>query len=165
LLFEVYQPAQDENHKYSDAFGNLVGPMYQFGDSDYANVAIVQGAGSGEERVTITVGDTAADGADRREMYVDARDIQPGEDETVETPAYLARLENRGLTKLQEQTEIETIEFDVQDDSLQVGDVVVALLPKLGYTATARVSEITLQSQKDKTTRTVRVGTPTLSRA
>ena len=53
---------------------------WAFGDGDYANVAVVQGAGEGENRATVTVGLTDATGADRRELYVDARDVQPDEE-------------------------------------------------------------------------------------
>lgn len=162
LLFEVYRPTRDPNLKYSEAFGNLLEAVYQFADGDYANVAIVQGAGEGDARVTVTVGETDLTGAERRELYVDARDVQPDEDagETTASAGYLARLMSRGANKLLEQIPIGAIEFAVDDEGLQLGDVVTAILPKLGYTAMARVVEITLQSQAGSTTRTVRVGTP-----
>ncbi len=162
LLFEVYRPTQDKNLKYSEAFGNLLEAVYQFADGDYYNVAIVQGSGEGENRVTVTTGEISLTGADRRELYVDARDIQPDteSDETTESASYLAKLMSRGANKLLEQIPIGAIEFTVDDESLQLGDVVTAILPKLGYTALARVVEITLQSQSGSTTRTVRVGTP-----
>ena len=77
LLFEVYRPTADPNHKFSTKWGNLQQAAWAFGDSDYANVAIVQGAGEGDARATVTVGLTDATGADRRELYVDARDGWP----------------------------------------------------------------------------------------
>lgn len=162
LLFEAYRPTRDPNLKYSEAFGNLLEAVYQFADGDYYNVAIVQGAGEGESRVTITTGEIDLAGADRRELYVDARDIQPDEEagETTTSASYLAKLMSRGANKLLEQIPIGAIEFTVDDEALQLGDVVTAVLPKLGYTAMARVVEISLQSQPGSTTRTVRVGTP-----
>ena len=164
LVFVCRKPEYNDNRRYSASFGNLAAEMFNFSDVAYCNVAVVQGAGEGSARATVTVGDITASGADRREMYVDARDIQPDEEETIDSPAYLAKLENRGLQKLQERPRREAIEFEVYDNSLQIGDIVKALLPDLGYDATARVTEIIYQSQPDKTTRTVRVGTPVLQR-
>lgn len=80
LLFEVYRPTADLNNRFSTKWGNLQQAAWAFGDSDYANVAVVQGAGEGENRATVTVGLTDATGADRRELYVDARDVQPDEE-------------------------------------------------------------------------------------
>ena len=54
-----------------------------------------------------------------------------------------------------------SIEFDVDDDTLQVGDVLSASLPQLGYTAMVRVADIITQSEDSGTTRTIRLGTPT----
>ncbi len=77
LLFEVYRPTADPNNRFSTKWGNLQQAAWAFGDGDYANIAVVQGAGEGENRATVTVGLTDATGADRRELYVDARDVQP----------------------------------------------------------------------------------------
>lgn len=162
LLFEVLRPDPDANNKFSPRFGNLLGASWQFADTGYANVAIVQGAGEGENRATVTVGETALTGSARREMYVDARDIQPDEDagETTASLSYLQRLQDRGGTKLLEQLRTGSIEFDVEDDHLQPGDVLFVSLPQLGYKATVRVADVILQSQASGTTRTLRLGTP-----
>lgn len=162
LLFEVSRPDPDPNNKFSPRFGNLLNASWQFADTGYANVAVVQGAGEGENRATVTVGEVDLTGAARREMYVDARDLQPDEDagETVSSLSYLQRLQDRGGTKLLEQLRTGSIEFDVEDDQLQPGDVVYASLPQLGYKATVRVADVILQSQASGTTRTLRLGTP-----
>lgn len=162
LLFEVYRPTADPNNKFSPAWGNLQNANWAFSDTDYANVAIVQGAGEGDARATVTVGLTDLTGSERREMYVDARDIQPDEDagETVSSLSYLQQLQDRGGTKLLEQLRAGSIEFDVEDDNLQPGDVVFASLPQLGYKATVRVADVILQSQASGTSRTIRLGTP-----
>ena len=125
-------------------------------------VALVQGAGEGNERATVWVGDVNATGSDRREMYIDARDIKPEEDknETSTSQSYLAKLADRGGEKLLAQLRTGSIEFDVDDDTLQVGDVLSASLPQLGYTAMVRVADIITQSEDSGTTRTIRLGTP-----
>ena len=162
LRFEVYRPTADPNNRYSSRWGTLRDASWAFGDSDYCNVAVVQGAGEGTARATVTVGLTDAAGAERREMYVDARDLQPDEEsgETTASTAYLERLMARGLNKLLEQTRTGSIEVELEDNALEPGDVAVCSLPELGYKATVRVANIITQSQMDGTTRTVRLGTP-----
>ena len=122
----------------------------------------MQGAGEGSARATVWVGDVDTTGSDRREMYIDARDIQPDEDkgETTTSESYLQRLADRGGQKLLAQLRTGSIEFDVDDDALQVGDMLSASLPQLGYTAMVRVADIITQSQDSGTTRTIRLGTP-----
>ena len=71
------------------------------------------------------------------------------------------KLADRGGEKLLAQLRTGSIEFDVDDDTLQVGDVLSASLPQLGYTAMVRVADIITQSEDSGTTRTIRLGTPT----
>lgn len=162
LVFEVYRPAADPNNRFSTRWGNLTGASWAFGDNDYANVAVVQGASEGAIRATVTVGQTDASGADRRELYVDARDIQPDEEakETIVSASYLQRLLDRGATKLLEQLRTGSIELTLEDNALGPGDVCFCTLPELGYKATVRVANVITQSQADGTTRTLRLGTP-----
>lgn len=161
FLFEVYRPTADPNNRFSSKWGNLTGAAWAFGDNDYANVAIVQGAGEGASRATVTVGLTDATGADRRELYVDARDLQPDEEngETNTSAEYLQRLMARGTNKLLEQLRTGSIEITLEAD-LAPGDVAFCTIPELGYKATVRVADVILQSQADTTSRTLRLGTP-----
>lgn len=163
LLFECFRPAFDPNNRYSPQWGNLLNAGWSFADTDYANVALVQGAGEGDARATVWVGDVDSTGSARREMYIDARDIQPDEDnkETTTSQTYLQKLADRGGEKLLSQLRTGSIEFSVEDDSLQVGDVLRVSLPQLGYTAMVRVADIITESQDSGTTRTLRLGTPT----
>lgn len=166
LVFEVYRPTADPNNRFSTRWGTLTGSSWAFGDSDFANVAIVQGAGEGQTRATVTVGLTDATGNDRRELYVDARDLQPDEEsgETTTSVAYLQRLMDRGATKLLEHLRTGSIEMAVESDDLQPGDVAFCSLPELGYKATVRVAAAITQSQTDGTTRTLRLGSPVWTR-
>lgn len=163
LLFEAFRPTFDPNNRFAPQWGNLLNAGWSFADTDYANVALVQGAGEGDERATVWVGDVNATGSDRRELYIDARDIQPDEDnkETTTSQTYLQKLADRGGEKLLSQLRTGSIEFSVEDDSLQVGDVLRVSLPQLGYTAMVRVADIITESQDSGTTRTLRLGTPT----
>ncbi len=163
LLFECFRPTFDPNNRYSPKWGNLLNTNWSFSDTDYANVALVQGAGEGDARVTCWVGDVESTGADRREMYIDARDIQPDEEnnETTTSQSYLQKLADRGGEKLLTQLRTGSIEFDVEDNALAVGDVVSASLPQLSYTAMVRVVDVITEIQTSGTTRTIRLGTPT----
>lgn len=163
LLFECFRPAFDPNRRFAPQWGNLLNAGWSFSDTDYANVALIQGAGEGSARATAWVGDVDSTGSDRREMYIDARDIQPDEDsgETNTSQSYLQKLADRGGEKLLGQLRTGSIEFSVEDDSLQVGDVLRVSLPQLGYTAMVRVADIITESQDSGTTRTLRLGTPT----
>ena len=161
LIFEVFRPTADPNNRFSTKWGNLQGASWAFGDNDYCNVAVVQGAGEGENRATVAVGLTDAAGADRRELYVDARDVQPDEEkgETNQSADYLQRLMVRGTNKLLDQLRTGSIEISL-DANLAPGDVAFCTLPELGYRATVRVADVITQSQSDGTTRTLRLGTP-----
>ena len=108
----------------------------------------------------VWAGDTEAEGAERREMIVDARDIQPKDGETVKSDSYIKRLADRGASKLLEQLRTGSIEMTLDADGLEPGDVCFCSLPDLGYKATVRVADVITQSQSDSTTRTVRLGTP-----
>lgn len=108
----------------------------------------------------VWVGDTDAAGAERREMIIDARDVQPEDGETVKSDSYLKKLADRGASKLLEQLRTGSIEMTLDADGLEPGDVCFCSLPDLGYKATVRVADIIIQSQTDGTTRTARLGTP-----
>lgn len=87
---------------FSPKFENLISSEY-FETNEYEkNVTLVAGEdeGLGSGRRTLIIGD--AEGLDRRELYVDARDLQSeGEDgEKIPDAAYLATLEARGKEKM-----------------------------------------------------------------
>ena len=162
LLFECFRPTFDPKHRFAPQWGNLRGAGWSFADTDYANVALVCAKPDEDETkcVVVWVGDTGATGSARRELYVDARDVQPEDGETSTSQSYLEKLADRGGEKLLSQLRTGSIEFDVDDDTLQVGDVLSASLPQLGYTAMVRVADIITQSEDSGTTRTIRLGTP-----
>lgn len=160
LMFEVWRPTADPNNRFSPRWGSLREASWAFGDGSYANVALVLGAGEGSSRAMVWVGDTDAAGAERREMIIDARDVQPEDSETNTSASYLKRLADRGASKLLEQLRTGSIEVTLDADGLEPGDVCFCSLPDLGYKATVRVADIIIQSQTDGTTRTARLGTP-----
>ncbi len=63
---------------FSTEFETIESLEYTESDFDYKNFAVVAGQGEGIERRIISIGDAA--GADRYEMFVDARDVSEEDD-------------------------------------------------------------------------------------
>jgi len=102
---------------FADEFKNIYGMKIADDQSVFKNVAYVAGEGEGAARAVVEVG--TAQGNDRFELYVDARDLQPTETETNASPAYLNRLRNRGVQKLAEH--VRRTNFEINVDSLEYG--------------------------------------------
>jgi hypothetical protein len=83
---------------FSGEYGNIDKPEYCHDSTGYANYAYVAGQGEGADRVIIEVDLT--NGEPRREIWVDARDLQQAEDQS--DADYRAQLRQRGLEKLAE---------------------------------------------------------------
>ena len=162
LLFEIYQGEDDVNAKFSTNYGNITNIGYERSTVDYKNVAVVAGEGEGDDRVTVYAGATDTTGADRREMYVDARSEQKEDDET--DAEYKESLVATGEEKLLEQLETESISFTIDDDSVSLGDVVSCYLPEIGINLQARVSVIEEVYQDNTMERNITIGTPVIVR-
>ena len=99
---------------FSKVFDNVLNQNYVDDKSNYRNVAIVAGEGEGTARKILIVNDTTT-GLERREIFVDARDLQSiREDETVmTTEEYNAMLSERGKKDLADYERVRTFETDV----------------------------------------------------
>ena len=82
LAFEVWQgvdrrDSQEENSWaiFSNSFYNIRNVVYNRNSSSYKNFAYVAGAGEGADRIIVTV-DLRLPGEERKEIWVDARDLQ-----------------------------------------------------------------------------------------
>ena len=108
FIFELYA-GSDRSYEQSDNpyvifspnFDNIINSNYMESKMEWCNIALVAGEDEGEKRRTKEVGDSEATGLDRRELYVDARDIQ-SDDASITTAEYNAQLESRGNEKLAE---------------------------------------------------------------
>lgn len=160
LLFECYKPGINTEARFATKWGNVLDLTYSNSSVDYKNVAVVAGAGQGANRITVVVGDTAATGVDRREVYIDARDVQPEEDETEE--AYRERLASYGWEQLAEQPIIENVDFVVQGN-VSLGDVVSVKVPEFGVDIMARVISLTTTMEGNVLTKTMSIGTSVTS--
>jgi hypothetical protein len=180
--FKVYKGvdrSDETNPGYVGYFGTDVGNIQDVsvtsGTTDYKNVAVVAGAGEGAEREVRIVSLGNVFGENRRELYVDARDLQreyqvatpTGElDEkgnplyTYETRLYTdteynAMLDARGLEKLAECLRTFSITCTIVQNNIQygvdyfLGDRMPVKLPEYGIYASARISSVTMVYERD----------------
>ncbi len=158
IIFEVWQgldriDTQNENTWaiFSKNFENILNDEYSTDTTKYKNFAYVEGEQrkSDEEgnetttRIGITI-DRVKEGEDRRELYVDARDLQSDEDTTEEE--YRQMLKERGLEKLEENNKVEKADLEINTNSnliylkdYDLGDKVVYKNDKLGFNIENRI--------------------------
>lgn len=98
---------------FSDENGLMINPKYLEDYKLYKNVARIAGQGEGEDRVFTVVG--TATGRDRKELYIDARDLSNKlQDQTEMSPEdYIAILQQRGQEKLAVLQPVTSFESDV----------------------------------------------------
>lgn len=158
LVFNVWQgldrlDTQDNNSWviFSKNFENILEDTYSADNTQYKNFAYVVGESrktdsSGNQtskRVNVTV-DRVKDGEDRKELYVDARDLQSDEDTTDEE--YKQMLIERGIEKLNECNKVEEVELKININSnliygtdYDLGDKVVYKSEELGLIIENRI--------------------------
>lgn len=145
ITFGVWQGADKrETAIFSQEWDNLKSLTYEYSDKDYRNYAIVAGQGEGNDRISVTVDKT--DGGTRRELYIDARDLQQDEDESLND--YKARLVQRGIDKLSEYTIVEKCETEVDVESslkymtdFDLGDICTITENEHGISCEKRITE------------------------
>lgn len=163
---------------YTGYFGadvdNVTNATATFGAADYKNVAIVAGAGEGSARTVRTVSLGNVSKENRRELYVDARDLQrtyqvatpTGEtdkngnpiysytDKTYTDAEYNALLDARGMEKLAEHLRTVSITCDIDQNNIQygkdysLGDRMPIKIASMNIKASARISKITMIYEK-----------------
>lgn len=103
---------------FSKEFDNVLSQNYTDDKSDYRNTVIIAGEGDGVARTYLVVGNENK-GRKRREMFVDARDLQSSEsDQTkMSQTAYEALLIERAKNKQVEYERVQSFETDIVYDS------------------------------------------------
>ena len=164
ISVEFYQPALNPNLILSREIGNISNVEFSDSVENYKNYAIVLGEGEGADRVRVDVDRT--DGAERRDLIVDAKDIRREDGET--ESEYNARLTARGVGKLLEHTQTlntaflpYAVDFGKRYD---LGEILTVRLPDYGMTLQARVSRFTHKAQGNSTETTIEVGKITVNR-
>lgn len=130
---------------FSTEFDNLIASDYSNDAQSYSNVALIGAEGEGIDRDYHVVGDTSATGLERRELFVDARDIRKDDYDIVRY--YNESVEGRGYEKLYENRVISEFSAEVEPYGVykysidySIGDL-VTISDILGNNVTARVSE------------------------
>lgn len=105
---------------FSPNFENIINSEYYSSDENLKNVALVAGEGEGTARKTVTIDDTGITGLDRRELFVDARDISSTTEsgESLTTSQYNYLLRGRGYEWLSEYKSISTFTGEVEATQL-----------------------------------------------
>ena len=166
-VFEVYKGADKTVTQtagpyvlFSDEFGNITGPQYTYNEQAFKNYAYVAGEGEGSARVIVEVDQTG--GEPRRELWVDARDLQKGE---LTDTQYQAQLTQRGLEKLAEAARSESFEAAAVDTAnfeyltnWNLGDIVS--FEKWGLLLNQRITEVEEVYENSVATITPVCGTP-----
>lgn len=146
----------DRNARYAPQYGNLTNLTYTESTADYKNVVIVVGGDA-----TVTVGAESAAGIARRELVVDAASRTRSSSQTQSD--YLESLKALGTQELAKHTRLENFRFTPTDE-VMVGKVVAASLPGTDIQAAARITSITLTSQKGENSVSTEIGTPIIRR-
>ena len=108
LEFRLYSPVDrtiennDNNNPvvFSSDLNNIKNFTYDEDGDEYKNIAYGAGQGRAEERYLVEIGETDSTDVDRCELYVDARDLQQEEEQSVAD--YKDVLKNRSIEKLLE---------------------------------------------------------------
>lgn len=152
IYFETYKGkdrsrSQSINSRviFSERYDNLNGIIYRENDQLLKNVVYIGGEGEGSERTFVSYGD--ATGLDRRELFVDARDITRDEGMTQEQ--YEAKLLQRGHEKNTEYQESKSINCITEADAnfkygvdYDLGDIVTVEKKRWGISVDYRITEI-----------------------
>lgn len=155
-----YNQIENDFVVFSPEFENIVSSEYQRDKSKLKNACNVAGEGEGLDRKTYGVG--IAEGLDRREIFVDARDLTSEVDENtiLTTDEYNNLLIQRGQETLAEH--LETFVFDGEVESIRqyvfgkdyfLGDI-VTVKNSYGITAHPRVIGV-IQSHDDSGEKTI----------
>lgn len=113
---------QDENDPVilSTDMEDIIDSTYTLNTSEWKNVAYVYGEDSGSVRKTTISGDNDLSGFDRKELYVDARNVRSeirnddGATTTISDTDYYKQLNEAGNEKLSENAREETFEASVR---------------------------------------------------
>lgn len=128
---------------FSREYENLIGQTYTKSAADYANTALVGGKGEGTSRVL----EVAGGGFDenRREVFVDAKDLST--DDLADD--YTAALLYRGQNKLSDLAMTQSFDSEINTNGnlkyktdFDLGQTVKIISKKWGISLTARITEV-----------------------
>lgn len=134
-VFRVYS-GQSRNYVFSDEYDNLYDPVYTNSQKNYYTSAVVAGEGEGDARKYVIIGSGP-------QIYVDARDLQKGNQTDAQ---YKAQLQQRGYDKLAELQPIDSFEFSVNPidykNKWDLGDLVKVQYNPWGRSREYRITAV-----------------------
>ena len=145
LTCEIFNGETREGVTFSPEFDNLINSDYIINSANYKNYAYSAGEGEGTARMIISVGEKAT-GLDRREIFVDARDVSSNSGE-ISTSEYAKLLQQRGREKLAEAKVTEDFTGSIKTDlyaykqDYNIGDI-VTVENEYSIKAASRIIEI-----------------------
>lgn len=165
LVFEVragvdrtYNNTEGNNPVvFSTDLEDLLSSVYYLNNQDLKTVALVQGEDTGENRKSVKVGIVDGKGFNRKELYVDARDLQSevynddGTSTELTPEQYADTLIQRGNEKLAEYYTVETYEAQIRQfgdiqyiygEDYFKGDMVTVVDEQLGISVSARITSV-----------------------
>ena len=158
LAFEVWEgkDRRDSQTKnswaiFSNSFYNIRDAIYNRDSSSYKNFAYVAGEGDGNARVIVEVDLRSDKSEERREIFVDARDLQSddGNGNKLSAAQYRALLVQRGKEKLIEYQKVETVTSSVDSHAnleykkdYDLGDYCTYINTEIGIETAQRITEI-----------------------
>lgn len=163
---EVNSPAT-----FSNAFYNVKNVVYDRDASTAANFAYVAGEGEDADRVIVEVDARTDATQERREIFVDARDLQKtykdssGTERTYSDTQYAALLRQRGLEKLDEYAQVEVVNSDIDAsanlvymEDFDLGDLCTYQNQDVGIETVKRITEIQEVYEGSKATLNITFG-------
>lgn len=143
LVFEVlegidrtYENGSNPPYIFSKKFDNVIKRNYTKSNIGHKNMAYVGGQGEEADREIVLINDNLS-GYDRREVFIDARDIGKDSDTT---------LSDRGAVKLAEYPETLSFEAEVLARDYKtmwdLGDIVTVMDDDLGLIQNQRIIEV-----------------------
>jgi len=155
FIFELYRGIDRSAHQtvrpeviFSPEYDNLRETTFLESSKQLKNVALIGGEGEGVDRRFTSVGN--ASGLNRREVFVDARDIQSRREDGSSIPnnEYIAMLQQRGLRVLSESSitksfdgKVDATHQFIYGEDFNLGDD-VQVINEFDMEAAATVSEV-----------------------
>lgn len=154
FVFELYcgdnrSYSQDKNAYvvFSSDYENIINSDYLESKKNLKNVALVAGEGEGSSRKIVSIGATS--GIDRRELFVDARDVSSSVDGgTLSETEYNNQLIQRGGERMSEYKLIQAFDGEMDTSHMYsyredyfIGDI-VQIKDKNGIEYSARIIEM-----------------------
>lgn len=133
---------------FSPNFENIIESNYIESKMALKNVALIGGEGEGTARKYTSVG--TASGLDRRELFIDARDVRSEDDNGNSIPeaVYLEQLRQRGREKLAENVDVVAFEGEADVSTMFtygvdffMGDI-VQIANEYGHETKSRIVEL-----------------------